>query len=424
MSSASKTATFPWERIIEALAWSSLLAAFIIGQIAAQTDYEALLQKQMPDVKLTRFQASKELPVVYRMEVENEESTDAIVMSEGVGYGGVLVIGVKARRTDDGAKLNEILMLSHKETPSFMERLSNKEFFRQFAAKNVTDNFIIGDDVDAVSGATVSSAGFNAAIRDAVHLGAVQHLKLPATWRDPGWHLGINEFILVTLFALAFFGAYRRDKMAKYARRIVMVGTLIFVGFYANASLNLGNIASIFMGYIPSPQQHPMWWIMMTGALGSVIFLGRNIYCHQICPFLVVQDLLQKLSGVKLRIKPEVQRKSRALILFLSWIALMLIFLSTHPALGSYEPFAMMFSLEGLGIQWYILPAALIGAMFVPRFWCRMFCPVGLYLNQIVRIRRAIRGRFLKSDRFGKTTTAQKKNSTQRINVVSKSQGD
>ena len=393
MASTTNETTSHWGRIIEALAWASLLVAFIIGQIAAQTDYEALLKQAMPDVKLTRSQANRDLPVVYRMESADTKSTDAVVISEGVGYGGPLVVGIKARRTDDGARLNEILVLSHKETPAFMQRINQSNFFRQFAGKSVTDNFIVGDDIDAVSGATVSSAGFTAAIREAFHLGAVQHLNLPRTWTEPGWDIGINEVILVALFALAFFGAYRRDKPAKYARMVVMVGTLVFVGFYANASLNLGNIAGIFMGYIPSPKQHPMWWIMIAGALGSVVILGRNIYCHQICPFKVVQDLLQKISGVKLRIKPEVQRQSRALIFFLSWIALMLIFLSAHPALGSYEPFAMMFSLEGLGIQWYILPASILGSLFVPSFWCRLFCPVGLYLNEIVRMRRAVRER-------------------------------
>jgi Na+-translocating ferredoxin:NAD+ oxidoreductase RnfG subunit len=393
MTSTTDTPSSPWGRLLEALAWASLLAAFIIGQIAAQTDYEALLKQAMPNVKLTRSEASKDLPVVYRMESNGKQSPDVVVMSEGVGYGGPLIVGIKARRTDEGARLNEILVLSHKETPAFMQRINQSNFFRQFAGKSVTDNFIVGDDIDAVSGATVSSEGFAAAIREAVHLGAVQHLKLPMTWQVPTWQIGTNEFILVALFALAFFGAYRRDKPAKYARLVVMVGTLAFVGFYANVSLNLGNIAGIFMGYIPSPKQHPMWWIMIIGALGSVVILGRNIYCHQICPFKVVQDLLQKISGVKLRIKPEIQRKSRALIFFLSWIALMLIFLSAHPALGSYEPFAMMFSLEGLGIQWYILPAALLGSLFVPSFWCRLFCPVGLYLNEIVRMRRAVRER-------------------------------
>jgi Na+-translocating ferredoxin:NAD+ oxidoreductase RnfG subunit len=410
-----KPAAFPWTRIFEAFAWATLLAAFIIGQIAAQTDYETLLKAQMPDVQLNRSQANAELPIVYRIQIDGVESPDAVVMSEGVGYGGALVIGIKARRTENGAKLNEVLMLSHKESPSFMERLRNKRFFEQFSGKNATDNFVLGDDVDAVSGATMSSAGFTAAIRDAVHLGVVQHLKLTPTWQEPGWDLGSSELILVMLFALAFFGIYRRDKWAKYARTLVMIGTLIFVGFYANASLNLGNVASIFMGYIPTPKQHPMWWIMMGGTLGSIFILGRNIYCHQICPFMVVQDLLQKLSGVKFRIKPEIQRKSRTLIFFLSWLALMLIFLSTHPALGSYEPFAMMFSLEGLGIQWYILPAALIGSMFVPKFWCRMFCPIGLYLNEMVRMRKAILGRF-SSDRPN-----QKKPGKPKIKVTVKS---
>jgi len=393
MTSMTDTPSSPLGRILEALAWASLLAAFIIGQIAAQTDYEALLKQAMPDVKLTRSQENRDLPVVYRMASAGKQSPDAVIMSKGVGYGGPLIVGIKARRTADGAKLNEILVLSHKETPAFMSVINQKHFFRQFAGKSVTDNYITGDDIDVVSGASVTSEGFTAAVREAVHLGAVQHLKLSPTWEEPSWHIGTNEIILVALFALAFFGAYRRDKMAKYARYVVMIGTLVFVGFYANASLNLGNIAGIFMGYIPSPKQYPMWWIMIVGALGSVVILGRNIYCHQICPFKVVQDLLQKVSGVKLRITPEIQRKSRALIFFLSWIALMLIFLSAHPALGSYEPFAMMFSLEGLGIQWYILPAALLGSLFVPSFWCRLFCPVGLYLNEIVRLRRAVRER-------------------------------
>lgn len=394
MSAEEHIEGFPWGRIVEAFAWATLVVAFIIGQIAAQTDYESLLKKQLPDVEVERSQANQTLPVVYNISEDRKRLPEVVVMSEGVGYGGPLILGIKAKRTKEGASLSEIILLSHKETPAFMDKINNKQFFRQFAGESVTNNFIVGDDIDAVSGATVSSKGFTAAIRKAVHLGAAQHLKLEQTWQQPGWHFDVNEFILIALFILAFYSVYRKDTLAKYTRYAVMVGSLVFVGFYANLSLNLGNIAGIFMGYVPTPQQHPLWWIMMAGALGSILLLGRNIYCHQICPFKVVQDLLQKLSGIKLRIKPEIQRKSRMLIFFLSWIALILIFLSTHPALGSYEPFAMMFSLEGLGIQWYILPAALLGSLFVPSFWCRMFCPVGLYLNEMVRLRRSLRDRF------------------------------
>ncbi len=388
---------FPWRGIIEGFAWVSLLAAFVIGQIASKPDYHSMLRQAIPGEVLVLSDANTSLPVVYRV----EGSEDLVIMAEGEGYGGPLVMAVRARRTETSARLAEVLMLSHKETPAFMERLQRGHFFRQFGGKDVSDNFIADDDIDSVSGATVSAKGFTSAVRDAVHLGAVNHLKLSQTWQQPGWSPGINEALLLLLFLLAFTAGYRKDKLAKIAKYVVMVGALVFIGFYANVSLSLANIAGIFMGYIPTPSEHPMWWIMILGVLGSIAFLGRNIYCQQLCPFMVVQDLAQKISGVKLRIDSRFQRRARTLIFSLSWVALMLIFLSAHPAMGSYEPFAMMFSLEGLGIQWYILPASLLGAFFVPRFWCRLFCPVGLYLNEMVRLRRRIRSWFTNSKTRG-----------------------
>jgi uncharacterized protein with FMN-binding domain len=389
---AEPSKDFPWRGIVEGFAWVALVAAFIIGQIAARPDYEGMLKEALPSEVLVRSEVNTTLPLVYQ--VEGKE--DVVIMAEGEGYGGPLVVGVRARRTEDGGRLAEVLMLSHKESPAFMERLRRGHFFKQFGGKDVNDNFIVDDDIDAVSGATVSSRGFTTAVREATHLGAINHLDLKPTWKQPGWVFGIDEVILLVLFVLAFTAGYRKDKLAKIAKYVVMVGALGFVGFYANVSLSLANIAGIFMGYIPHPSEHPMWWIMILGVLGSIAFLGRNIYCQQLCPFMVVQDLAQKISGVKLKIDSRFQKRARTLIFFLSWVALMLIFLAAHPALGSYEPFAMMFSLEGLGIQWYILPASLLGAFFVPRFWCRLFCPVGLYLNELVRLRRRVRGWFVK----------------------------
>lgn len=381
---------FRWRRLLEGFAWALLVAAFIIGQIAARPDYGAMLAEALPGEQLTRSDAATALPIVFVV----ESTEDRIVMAEGDGYGGPLVVGIRARRTEDGGRLAEVLMLSHKETPAFMERLRKGRFFQQFAGMDVTADFIVGKDIDAVSGATISSRGFTKAVRQAVHLGAVNHLGLTHTWDEPVWALGLNEALLTALLIMAFYAGYRRDKLAKLAKPAVAVGALLFIGFYANASLSLTTLAGMFMGFVPDFREHPMWWIMIIGVFGSVVFLGRNIYCQQLCPFMVVQDLAQKISGVKLRIDSRFQKRARSLIFFMSWIALMLIFLSAHPALGSYEPFAMMFSLEGLGIQWYILPASLLGAFFVPRFWCRLFCPVGLYLNELVRLRRRMRGWF------------------------------
>ena len=387
---AESSGGVPWRAILEGFAWVLLVAAFVVGQIAAKPDYDSMLKQALPGEKLVRSEVNESLPFVYQIEGKDE----VVIIAEGEGYGGPLVVGVRARRSENGGRLAEALMLSHKETPAFMERLHRGKFFGQFGGKHVADNFIVDDDIDAVSGATVSARGLTAAIRGAVHLGAINQLKLEQSWQQPGWIFGRDEAVLILLFVLAFIAGYRKDKVGKYAGLAVTAGALVFIGFMVNASLSLANIAGIFMGYIPSPRQHPMWWIMMIGVLGSIVFMGRNIYCQRLCPFMVVQDMAQKISGIKLKIDSRFQRRARTLIFSLSWIALMLIFLSAHPALGSYEPFAMMFSLEGLGIQWYILPASVFGSIFVPRFWCRLFCPVGLYLNEMVRLRRKIKGVF------------------------------
>ena len=129
MSSDNNIDIFPWGRIVEAFAWASLVAAFIIGQIAVETDYETLLKSQMPDVEFERSQLSRELPIVYNISKGGEQLQEVVVLSEGLGDGGTLIVGIKAKRTEDGARLSEIILLSHKETPAFMDRINNKKFF-------------------------------------------------------------------------------------------------------------------------------------------------------------------------------------------------------------------------------------------------------------------------------------------------------
>jgi len=129
-----------------------------------------------------------------------------------------------------------------------------------------------------------------------------------------------------------------------------------------------------------------------TGVLGSLLILGKNIYCGKICPFQYVERGLNKISGINLAVRPGVQKSARTVVGLMTWTALMLIFLSSHPTLGSYEPFSLIFSLTGTGVHWYILPLSLIGSFFVLNFWCRLFCPVGHVLNKTVRVRKRMLG--------------------------------
>ena len=374
-----------WERLAFPLGFATLVVAFIIGQIAAKPDYEALLQGLLADHKLTRVTEAEGGQIVFR----DETKGNYVVISEAEGWGGPLIIGIRASAE---GKIAEILNLRNKETPAYFEKMKKNRFFRQFAGKTVSADFLPGEDINAVSGATVSSQAFTTAVRNAMHIAATEHFKLKPTWKQPAWAIGVQEIGLVAVFALAFLVSYARGPLAKWGLLAMPWVSLGFVGIYTNSSLSIGQLSGIVLGYIPDFREHTLWWIMLIGALGSVLILAKNIYCGQVCPFQYVQRGLNKISGINLAVRPGVQKSSRTVVGWMTWTALMLIFLSSHPTLGSYEPFSMMFSLTGAGIQWYILPLSLVGSFFVLNFWCRLFCQVGHVLNKIVRVRRSVFG--------------------------------
>ncbi len=370
----------------ELFAWVTLILAFIIGYIAETPDYLPLVKKQYPEYTWSSTDVYPDLPVVFVP--APDQTNEALVIADGKGYGGPFVLGIRAIKTETSAKIQEVVVLSHKETPSYLQKLVREKFFNQFINKSLTSDFLHDKDVDGVSGATVSSKGFTKAIAKSLHLGAVEHLKLEKTWQEEQYRWGPDELLMLALVAMVVVVVYGPKKIAKPLKLILPFATLAFVGFHTNSSISIGTLAGIMMGYFPDFNQFPLWWILVGTAIIGVLFLGKNLYCGYLCPFEVVQSLLNKAGGFKLKLKPGMINHARRVIFTLSWLALILIFLSRHPALGSYEPFSMMFSLEGIGIQWYILPISLFGALLIPQFWCRLFCPVGLTLSEAVRLRR------------------------------------
>ena len=224
------------------------------------------------------------------------------------------------------------------------------------------------------------------AIRNGAHLAAFQKFKLDPKWAKVPWKFGLDEILILVIFVLAFVPKIYKEKPWKY---IYLAATIGIVGFYLNAAISVGNIAGLALGYIPGVKDHLIWWILVVGTVLGIVILGKNVYCYRVCPFYGIEYLLQKISGMKLNPSRTLLKRARSLVNFLLWLSLMVIFLSKHPALGSYEPFAMMFSLNGTGIQWFILPLALIGSFFMSTFWCRFFCPCGQALTKLVQLRKS-----------------------------------
>jgi len=362
-------------------AYAALLLAFIFGKATGKKDYEGMVKAHFPDVSLTKVNAD---PLVFQLGEKKGAMGNYVMIQEGQGYGGPFVIGV---RIMDDAKVHEALLLDSRETPAFLRMIQDAQFDKQFIGKHVSDDFIVGGDVDAVSRATISTMAGTEAVRKGAHLAATRYFQLQPDWQKVPWNFGLGEILIIILFALAFVSKIHRHKTLKY---VYMAGTIAAVGFYLNASISIGNLAGLVMGYIPGFSDHIIWWVLTVGTVAAILIMGKNVYCFRICPFYGVQFLLSKISGARLQLSSALLARAKTVTNVLVWTALMIIFLSSNPSLGAYEPFAMMFSLQGIGVQWYILPIAIIGAFFMTNFWCRFFCPTGHALTSVLQLRKII----------------------------------
>ena len=340
-----------------------------------------MVQRQLTDKVLTKVNDN---PVVFQLGEKVDGKGEYVLIQEGQGYGGPFVLGI---RIHDDAKISAVLPLDDRETPAFLERVKKANYLDQYLNKAVTDNFIVGDDIDAVSGATVTTMAATQAIRNGAHIAALQYFKLEPSWASVPWKFGLGEILIIVLFGLSFIPVVSQEKPWKY---VYMAACVVIVGFYLNASISVGSLSGILMSFVPGISEHLGWWVLVIGTVATILISGKNVYCYRICPFFGVEFFLSKISGIRMTPSPIFARNAKLLANSLLWAALMIIFLSRHPALGSYEPFAMMFSLEGIGIQWYILPLALIGSFFMSTFWCRFFCPAGNMLSHLVKLRKFV----------------------------------
>ncbi len=249
-------------------AYLSLIIALIIGLASEGKDFEAMVRNKFKDQKLTKVNDN---PVVFQLGEKGDGPGNWVLIQEGQGYGGPFVLGI--RIMEDG-KIHEVMPLDHKETPAFVKKIEDAGYRDQFIGKDVDNDFIVGLDINAVSGATVTTMAAVEAIRNGAHLAAVEKFKLDPKWEKVPWKFGIDEILILAIFVLAFVPKIYKEKPWKY---IYMAATIVIVGFYLNAAISVGNIAGLAMGYIPGIKNHLIWWVLVVGTVLGMVILGKNV---------------------------------------------------------------------------------------------------------------------------------------------------
>ena len=97
---------------------------------------------------------------------KGDQVMGAVVQANGPTYDKAeMLIGVTLNRSITG-----IQFLSLTDTPGFGQKAAEPEFSNQFAGKSVDDAFSAGDDVVAISGATITTKGVSQLIKYAAYV--------------------------------------------------------------------------------------------------------------------------------------------------------------------------------------------------------------------------------------------------------------
>ncbi|MCK5467034.1 MAG: 4Fe-4S binding protein, partial [Cyclobacteriaceae bacterium] len=206
------------------------------------------------------------------------------------------------------------------------------------------------------------------------------------------WAITSKDYTAIGIFLLAILAVYSGKKWMRYLSLAI---SMIFIGFYFNTAINVSQFGRVLLGFLPVLKTNVFWFVLVFGSIGFSFFLKKNIYCNTMCPFHAVETIMVKIGGLKIRFTPPVQKVAKHSAKFLLWLALMIIFISRNPTLASFEPFAMIFGLEGDSTQWYILPLVLVGVLLITDYFCRYFCPVGKGFGYVIKFRKWIDDRLV-----------------------------
>ena len=380
----SKTNIFLW---IAAIA--TLLSAWVYGFISSEKNDRELLASFYNEMEIELISQNDRL---YKVSDDTHELF--VGLGKAWGYGGNLEV---ASVTDSLGKVDEVLLISNSETFSYIKKLMDKKYFHQFKGKQIDEAFVINHDLDAVSGATVTSEAISRAVQKGGHTLAEKHFNLQPQKINKKFALSQPVIGLTVFFIFAIFLFGRSKKL----NLLLLAASIVGIGIVWNNSFSVSTLSKLLIGGFPSPMEDLTIYVFLVFLTGGIIILKKNLYCHRICPFFGVQVFLKKLSGLNLKMHPLIMKYEGYVRRFLLWFALIIMFLKSNPTASNFEPFGMMFSLEGHGIQWYILPAVIVGSLFSPLFFCKHFCPAGESLTILTNLRK---GKLLKTKKVKKKT--------------------
>jgi len=374
------TSTRQVDRLAALAAVATLAVAWVGGGALAREDVTPFLPDALPSAE--RFEPLADDTFAALL---GEERLGYVVTGEGAGYGGPLTLAVGV---DNEGVVQGTAIVAHRETPSFFDRVTSRGFRERLAGKSYADPFVLGDDVDAITGATTTSRALADAVRSGSRRVAEEHLGRAAPEpAPPPIRFGAPEIMVLALYAVGFVGQRRRLRFRKTLRWATLLTGLFVLGFWLNVPLTISRVSSFLLGFWPQWQTNLYWYLLIGGILFIATVDNKNGYCAWFCPFGAAQECMAVIGGAKLTVARAYRRRLVWVHRGLAWLALMLAFLFRNPGISSYEVFGALFAFTGSTVLFALLGIVLVVSLFVKRPWCHYLCPLDPVYD-IVRLGR------------------------------------
>lgn len=360
------------ERILALVAVGLIVMAWFAGLSRSEADIEPFLQSSIPQAG---YIEQSQGGVYEAWDSPNKDILlGYISLGTADGYGGELKVAVVV--SSEGT-VQGITVIDHKETFSFFRRVLRSRLIDRLKDKSYADPFVLGQDIDSITGATYSARALTEAVKNATRQVAVKALNFPAIEEpSPKVQFGTPEIVLLALFLFGLVARQKKFKPKKAARWISMLVGIGFLGFLLNKPFTLVLINKILLGYWPKWQLDLYWYILLGGIVFITLIDNRNPYCDWFCPFGATQECLGIIGGAKKRIPDRIHFFLRWFQRLIALGAILMALIFRNPSVSSYEVFGAFFRLIGTNFLFILLAVVLIVSLFIRRPWCSYLCPL------------------------------------------------
>ncbi len=360
------------ERILGILAVGAIASAWILGFVRGEADVLPSLAQAVPEAE--RFEPLGGRTYAAWAGGSEEALLGYVKIASTMGYGGPMQVAVAG---DTNGRVIGIAVVDHKETPSFFKRLSSSDLISSLEGKAYDDGFILGKDVDAVSGATLSARAATESVARGIRDVAGRRLGFDVAEEERvRIRFAVPEMVLIALFAAGFAGRLKGSRFKKFARWSSLIAGLLLLGFVYGKPLTLSKISQFMLGFWPQWQTELYWYLLMGGIVIFFVVDKRNPYCHWFCPFGAAQECLGAIGIAKARPRNRYGGLLKWLQRILALAAIIIALLYRNPGMSSYEVSGTLFELVGSTYQLVVLGMVLVASLFILRPWCTFLCPI------------------------------------------------